>query len=95
VLAKPFIMMRNDHQDALAAGLGVGEFAPTGKSAEEIRGLWQWAEAKLTGDAAVTEASVSAVEFPIMLAPAPAENAEPARPLITWADSNVSWDACL
>jgi hypothetical protein len=30
-----------------------------------------------------------------MLAPAVAEQAEPARPLITWADSNVSWDACL
>jgi chromosome partitioning protein len=94
VLAKPFIVMRNDHQDALAAGLGVSEFAPSGKSAEEIRGLWQWAEAKLTGDAA-TEATV---EFPIMLAPAAAQKpvpAAPARPLITWADTNVSWDACL
>ena len=47
VLAQPFIVMRNDHQDALSAGLAVSEYAPTGKSADEIRGLWQWVEAKL------------------------------------------------
>jgi chromosome partitioning protein len=39
--------MRNDHQDALSAGLAVTELAPEGKSAEEIRGLWQWIETKL------------------------------------------------
>jgi chromosome partitioning protein len=49
VLAQPFVVMRNDHQDALAAGLAVGEYAPTSKSAAEIRDLWQWTEAKLTG----------------------------------------------
>lgn len=53
VVAKPFIVMRNDHQDALSAGLGVTEYAPTGKSAEEINGLWQWVEAKLNGGVAV------------------------------------------
>jgi chromosome partitioning protein len=47
VLAQTFIVMRNDHQDALSAGLGVTEYAPTGKSADEIRGLWQWVEVKL------------------------------------------------
>ena len=47
VLARPFIVMRNDHQDALSAGLAVSEFAPAGKSAEEIRGIWQWLEARL------------------------------------------------
>jgi chromosome partitioning protein len=47
VVAQPFIVMRNDHQDALSAGLAVSEYAPTGKSADEIRGLWQWVEAKL------------------------------------------------
>jgi chromosome partitioning protein len=47
VVARPFIVMRNDHQDALANGLAVGEYAPQGKSAEEIRGLWRWAETKL------------------------------------------------
>src|SRR5450755_2413256 len=47
VLAQPFIVMRNDHQDALSAGLAVTEYAPTGKSADEVRGLWQWVETRL------------------------------------------------
>jgi chromosome partitioning protein len=47
VLAQPFIVMRNDHQDAMSAGLAVTEYAPAGKSADEIRGLWQWIEVKL------------------------------------------------
>ncbi len=47
VVARPFIVMRNDHQDALSAGLGVSEYAPAGKSAEEVRGLWQWVAARL------------------------------------------------
>lgn len=53
VVAKPFIVMRNDHQDALGAGLAVTEYAPTSKSAEEINGLWQWVDAKLNGTFAV------------------------------------------
>ncbi|MGY8676806.1 ParA family protein [Bradyrhizobium sp. UFLA05-153] len=47
VLARPLIVMRNDHQDSLAAGLAVNEFAPGGKSAAEIRGLWHWIETRL------------------------------------------------
>ena len=47
VLAQPLIVMRNDHQDALSAGLAVSEYAPHSKSADEVRGLWQWVEAKL------------------------------------------------
>ncbi len=46
-LARPFIVQRNEHQDALGAGLGVTEFAPGGKAAEEIRGLLQWVQKKL------------------------------------------------
>ena len=46
-VAQPFIVMRNDHQDALGGGLAVTEYAPHGKSAEEIRGLWQWVTGKL------------------------------------------------
>jgi chromosome partitioning protein len=53
IVAKPFIVMRNDHQDALSAGLAVNEYAPGSKSAEEIQGLWQWIEAKLNGSVAV------------------------------------------
>jgi len=47
VVASPFIVMRNDHQDALGLGLSVIEYAPASKSADEIRGLWRWVEAKL------------------------------------------------
>jgi chromosome partitioning protein len=53
IVAKPFVVMRNDHQDALGAGLAVSEYAPASKSAEEIRSLWQWVEAKLNGGVAV------------------------------------------
>ncbi|RXH24637.1 chromosome partitioning protein ParA [Bradyrhizobium nanningense] len=47
VLARPLIVMRNDHQDSLARGLAVSEFAPNGKSADEIHGLWRWIETRL------------------------------------------------
>jgi chromosome partitioning protein len=47
VVAQPFIVMRNDHQDALRAGLAVSEYAPGGKAADEIRGLWNWIEERL------------------------------------------------
>jgi len=56
VLALPNIVLRNDQQDALGAGLSVIEYAGTGKSAEEIRGLWQWVSRKLAPVAFVTEA---------------------------------------
>ncbi len=47
VLALPYIVERNDHQDALAVGLAASEFAPDGKAAEEIRALWAWIKSKL------------------------------------------------
>jgi chromosome partitioning protein len=50
LLALPYIVMRNDHQDALGLGLAVVEYAPSSKSADEVRGLWQWVENKLTAD---------------------------------------------
>jgi chromosome partitioning protein len=50
VLALPYIVQRNDHQDALGAGLAVTEFAPEGKAAEEIRGLWSWVLEKLKAE---------------------------------------------
>jgi chromosome partitioning protein len=58
VLAQPCIVMRNDHQDALGAGLAVSEYAPTGKSSEEIRSLWRWVENKLTAGAIAHEQPV-------------------------------------
>jgi chromosome partitioning protein len=47
VLALPYIVQRMDHQDALGVGLGVSEFNPDGKAAEEIRALWTWIKGKL------------------------------------------------
>jgi chromosome partitioning protein len=52
VLALPYIVQRNDHQDALGAGLGVTEFNADGKAAHEVRGLWQWTASKLADAAA-------------------------------------------
>ncbi|CAN7639247.1 ParA family protein [Bradyrhizobium sp. LjRoot220] len=78
VVATPFIVMRNDHQDALSAGLAVNEYAPGSKSAEEIRGLWQWVEAKLNAGATVQEVLVGELlEAPLatMFVETPAEAA--------------------
>ena len=47
VLAEPGIIHRVDHQDALATGLGVTEYAPGSAAAEEIRALWAWIDAKM------------------------------------------------
>jgi len=64
VLAQPFIVMRNDHQDALGAGLSVIEYAPTSKSADEIRSLWQWVAARLPSMAAETKPVLDLLETP-------------------------------
>jgi len=72
VLARPFVVMRNDHQDALAAGLAVSELSPFGKSADELRELWRWVDARINGGVAANEEigdEVSDVEFPIILSP--------------------------
>jgi chromosome partitioning protein len=79
IVARPFVVMRNDHQDALSAGLAVGEYAPSGKSAEEIRGLWQWIEARLDDTAAADEQvaeefAVPPEILPAMAARTPIEN---------------------
>src|SRR6266567_7597200 len=47
VLALPYVGQRNDHQDALGAGLGVTEFAQEGRASEETRQLWRWVLRKL------------------------------------------------
>jgi chromosome partitioning protein len=87
VLAQPFIVMRNDHQDALSAGLAVSEFAPAGKSAEEISSLWQWVETRLNGSVAVEEQPiVSSVPISPEIEPAIflKRRAETA-PLVSWS----------
>ena len=47
LVATTSIVQRNDHQDAQGAGLGVTEYDPNGKAAEEVRELWQWIEKTL------------------------------------------------
>jgi chromosome partitioning protein len=49
VLAEPMLSARMDFQDAVAAGLGVTEYAHRGKAAEEIATLWNWTKAQLGG----------------------------------------------
>jgi chromosome partitioning protein len=51
VLAEPMVTQRADHQDALAAGQGVTEYASDGKAAEEVRALWTWINRKINGKA--------------------------------------------
>ena len=55
VLALPYIVQRNDHQDALGAGFGVTEFAPDGLAAQEILGLWQFVWKRMKAKAIVGE----------------------------------------
>ena len=61
--------MRNDYQDALSAGLAVCEYAPGGKSAEEIRALWQWTDARLGNGAEARDEPITEelVESPAIL----------------------------
>ncbi len=49
LIAEPPIVSRADHQDAMAAGLGVTEFNDAGAAAAEVRRLWEWIDAKLEG----------------------------------------------
>lgn len=61
VIALPAIVARNDHQDALRLGLTVTELAGDGKSAAEVRGLWQWVKARLDSlNGAETQTSAAA-----------------------------------
>jgi chromosome partitioning protein len=71
--------MRNDHQDALSAGLAVNEYAPASKSADEVRGLWQWVELRLNGGVTadeqpiVSEQPIATDIVPTMFLPVAAE----------------------
>jgi chromosome partitioning protein len=100
VLAQPLIAMRNDHQDALAAGLAVSEYAPAGKSAAEIRDLWGWVDDRLNGrPLAADEVASELGERPLSMtsveAPERANAAITDRRPATWGDAALSWDACL
>jgi chromosome partitioning protein len=98
ILAQPFVAMRNDHQDALRAGLAVSEYAPLGKSADEISRLWQWISVRLNGGSAHQERRGEATAFPVLLRRFPVQNSAPApgsHPLPAWDEGNECWDACL
>jgi chromosome partitioning protein len=47
VLAEPMLSARMVFQDAIAAGLGVTEYALLSKAAEEIAALWTWSRSQL------------------------------------------------
>ncbi|MGD0187908.1 MAG: AAA family ATPase [Roseiarcus sp.] len=47
LIADPPIVSRTDHQDGMAAGMGVTEYNSDGAAAAEIRQLWTWIENKL------------------------------------------------
>jgi chromosome partitioning protein len=47
VLAEPMLSARVDFQDAMAAGLGVTEYARDGRAAQEIETLWSWIRGQL------------------------------------------------
>jgi|tagenome__1003787_1003787.scaffolds.fasta_scaffold20718152_1 chromosome partitioning protein len=98
ILAQPFIAMRNDHQDAIAAGLAVGEYDAFGKASEEIRDLWHWVDARLTR--ATTADDDISDQPPLRTMPAPrfadlGERTPAMLSLSTWGDAGAPWDACL
>src|ERR1700686_1090153 len=49
VLAEPMLSARIDFQDAIAAGLGVTEYARGSRAAQEIETFWRWIRAQLDG----------------------------------------------
>jgi chromosome partitioning protein len=49
ILAEPMLCARMDFQDAIAAGLGVTEYAHDGRAAQEIATLWSWSRVQITG----------------------------------------------
>ena len=50
ILAEPMLCARMDFQDAVAAGLGVTEYAHDGRAAQEIAALWSWSRVQITGN---------------------------------------------
>jgi chromosome partitioning protein len=48
VLAEPMLTARIDFQDAIAAGLGVTEYARGSRAAQEIEAFWSWVRAQLS-----------------------------------------------
>jgi chromosome partitioning protein len=47
VLAEPLLSARIDFQDAIAAGLGVTEYARGSRAAQEVEAFWSWVRVQL------------------------------------------------
>jgi chromosome partitioning protein len=47
IVAPVHLVSRHSYQDAQGAGLGVTEFEPEGKAAQEVKELWAWITRKL------------------------------------------------
>jgi chromosome partitioning protein len=47
IVAPVYLVSRHSFQDAQAAGLGVTEYEPDGKAAQEVKQLWTWVTRKL------------------------------------------------
>jgi len=96
ILAQPFIAMRNDHQDALAAGLAVSEHDAFGKASEEIRGLWHWVDARLARATASDDdlrsrpSATTAPRFADLT-----ERMPTMESMSDGGDAGAAWDACL
>ncbi len=88
IIARPLITMRCDHQDALGAGLGVTEYNTTGRSADEIRMLWQWISARLAQGDDHQATFLAREESARTMAARQASSA-------TSMEASLAWDACL
>lgn len=51
LVAPSCLAFRVDHQDAIAQGYGVTEFAPDGMAADETRQLWNWMRGRIADEA--------------------------------------------
>lgn len=95
VLALPYIVQRNDQQDALGAGLAVTEFASAGKSAAEIGALWQWVAARLAVLSVTNAEHVAAPSVGDTVAAASAVAASPDHADLMSAGDEVDFDAAV
>jgi chromosome partitioning protein len=64
ILAEPMLSARMDFQDAIAAGVGVTEYAHDGRAAQEVTALWAWICAELSGRRLEAAANARVRRFP-------------------------------
>jgi chromosome partitioning protein len=61
-VCEPTLALRSDHMDAMAAGLGVTEYAPSGKAATETRALLEWVWTRINRSATDSTDALEAAE---------------------------------